>query len=116
MPKQAQANAQVPTTLLETVPEGGSLLDAIVENGRLGQTPAEKAQGEGWLTELVDQVLEGEIKVDKDVDAMLAARVQQLDELISDQLNEVMHAPEFQKLEASWRGLHYLVSNSETST
>ena len=34
--------------------------------------------------------------------------------MISAQLNEVMHAPEFQKLEASWRGLHYLVNNTET--
>ena len=26
-----------------------------------------------------------------------------------------MHHPEFQKLEGTWRGLHYLVMNSETS-
>src|SRR6185436_15918495 len=43
------------------------------------------------------------------------ARIAQLDGLISAQLNEVMHAPEFQKLEGSWRGLHYLVHQSETS-
>ncbi|HYY15192.1 MAG TPA: type VI secretion system contractile sheath large subunit, partial [Gammaproteobacteria bacterium] len=36
--------------------------------------------------------------------------------LLSRQLNEIMHHPEFQKLEASWRGLHYLVQQSETST
>ena len=32
------------------------------------------------------------------------------------QLNAIMHHPEFQKLEGTWRGLHYLVMNSETST
>jgi type VI secretion system protein ImpC len=31
-------------------------------------------------------------------------------------LNEVMHAPEFQRREATWRGLHYLVQQSETGT
>lgn len=113
--KHVEANPQPAGSILETVPDGASLLDTIVENGRLGQTPAEKTQGQAWLTELVDQVLEGEIKVDKDVDGMLASRIQQIDELISEQLNEVMHAPEFQKLEASWRGINYLVSNSETS-
>jgi type VI secretion system ImpC/EvpB family protein len=31
-----------------------------------------------------------------------------IDQLISDQLNAILHAASFQKLEASWRGLHYL--------
>src|SRR5205807_3520395 len=30
------------------------------------------------------------------------------------QLNEIMHHPDFQKLESTWRGLHYLVRQSET--
>ena len=47
--------------------------------------------------------------IGKDTESMIKARIAQLDRLISAQLNEVMHAPEFQKLEASWRGLHYLV-------
>jgi len=39
-----------------------------------------------------------------------------IDDLISRQLNLIMHAPAFQELEASWRGLHYLVSMTETGT
>ncbi len=45
---------------------------------------------------------------------MINARIAQIDRLISSQLNEVIHHPEFQKLEASWRGLSYLVNQSET--
>jgi type VI secretion system protein ImpC len=45
---------------------------------------------------------------------MINARIAEIDRLISDQLNEVMHHSDFQKLEASWRGLHYLVNKSET--
>ncbi len=41
-------------------------------------------------------------------------RIEQLDGLITDQLNEIMHAKEFQKLEGSWRGLNYLVMKTET--
>lgn len=44
-----------------------------------------------------------------------ARKVSDIDHLLSRQLNLIMHAPEFQKLEASWRGLHYLVSQTETS-
>jgi type VI secretion system protein ImpC len=47
---------------------------------------------------------------------MLAERIKQLDEMISLQLGDVIHAPDFQTLEASWRGLNYFVQNSETST
>ena len=93
-----------------------SLLDSIVERGRLGQSPEEQSRGKEWVKELVDQVLEGQIRVGKDTDVMLANRIKELDELISSQLNEVMHAPEFQKMEGSWRGLQYLVANSETGT
>ena len=51
-----------------------------------------------------------------DVVEMINMRIAQIDELISAQLNEVLHQPDFQKLEATWRGMHYLVSNTETSS
>src|SRR5690606_1350839 len=51
-----------------------------------------------------------------DTEAMINARIAQIDHLVSIQLNEIMHHPEFQRLEASWRGLKYLLSQSETGT
>src|SRR5271165_1248658 len=114
MATDSRSKAQ-PVSVLETKPHE-SLLDAVVENGRLGQTREEKAKGKEWVKELVDQVLEGQIQVDEDTDRMLGERIQQLDELISGQLNEVMHSQEFQRLEASWRGLQYLTANTDTST
>jgi len=46
---------------------------------------------------------------------MINARIGEIDQLISKQLNEVLHHSDFQKLEASWRGLNYLVTQSNTS-
>jgi type VI secretion system protein ImpC len=46
---------------------------------------------------------------------MISARIAQIDHLVSLQLNEVLHAGAFQKLEGSWRGLKYLLDQSETS-
>ncbi len=40
--------------------------------------------------------------------------IARLDEKLSAQMNEILHAPEFQQLESAWRGLNYLVFNSET--
>jgi len=58
--------------------------------------------------------MEGAMVVSKDTEAMINARISQIDKLISAQLNEVMHHSDFQKLEGSWRGLSYLVNQSET--
>jgi type VI secretion system protein ImpC len=45
---------------------------------------------------------------------MITNRIAEIDELITRQLNEIMHESAFQTLEATWRGMHYLVMNSET--
>src|SRR5207249_3425847 len=64
----------------------------------------------------VAEVLEGSITIARDTEAMINARIAQIDHLLSIQINEIIHHPEFQKLEASWRGLKYLLSQSETGT
>src|SRR5271170_1463010 len=108
-------SAQAPQT--ETASQSEvSLLDRIVDEGRLGQNPEEKKQGKEWINAFLTEVLKNQVVVSKDTDAMLGARIAQIDDLLSNQLNEIMHAPEFQKLEGSWRGLNYLVQQSETST
>jgi hypothetical protein len=98
----------------ETVEEL-SLLDQIVDEGRFGDAPAAQERGRGLVKQFVSQVLEGSIAIGEDTEAMLNARIAEIDRIVSLQLNEVMHADEFQKLEASWRGLHYLLAQSETS-
>lgn len=37
-----------------------------------------------------------------------------IDSLLTTQMNEIMHAPEVREMEGTWRGLHYLVNNTET--
>lgn len=91
------------------------LLDQIVTEGRFGKDAAARERGKDMVKQFVSEVLEGSITVAADTEAMINARIAQIDHLISLQLNEVMHHPDFQKLEGSWRGLRYLLANSETS-
>jgi len=98
-----------------TVAEAG-LLDQIVEQGRFGKDAPAKERGKDMIKRFVAEVLEGSITMARDTEAALNARIAQLDHLISLQLNEIMHAPELQQLESTWRGLKYLLSQSETST
>jgi type VI secretion system protein ImpC len=112
MSSEAQKTAQQAS---EQTLESTGLLDQIVEEGKLARDPASRERGKNLVKEFVAQVLEGAMTVSKDAEAMINARISQLDHLISLQLNEVLHAPPFQKLEGSWRGLKYLMDQSETS-
>lgn len=60
---------------------------------------------------LADQSLVADDILDT-IDKMLA----KIDEKLSAQVNEIIHHPEYQKLESSWRGLAYTVNNSETDS
>ncbi len=97
------------------VTEAG-LLDQIVEQGRFGKDAPAKERGKDMIKQFVSEVLEGSITMARDTEAALNSRIAQLDHLISLQLNEIMHSPELQQLEGTWRGLKYLLSQSETST
>jgi len=92
-----------------------SLLDQIVDQGRFGKEQVARERGRDMVKEFVAQVLEGEMKLSRDADATINSRVAQIDHLISLQLNEILHHPAFQKLEASWRGIKYMMDQSETS-
>ena len=91
-----------------------ALLDQIVEQSKVAKSSTEYARAKDLISELVNQVMDGTVVVSDNLAATIDARVAELDEMISAQLSAVMHAPEFQKLESSWTGLHYLVKNSAT--
>jgi type VI secretion system protein ImpC len=107
---QKAASAQGTETVEQT-----SLLDQIVQEGRMARDPAARERGKNLVKEFVTQVLEGSMTVSKDAEAMINARIAQIDHLVSIQLNEVLHHADFQKLEGTWRGLKYLMDQSETS-
>lgn len=57
-----------------------------------------------------------ELTMESDLVGTINKRIAVLDQEVNEGLNEVMHNDSFCKLEASWRGLHYLVSRAETGT
>lgn len=99
----------------ETVHGEASILDQILDEGRLAPTQAERQSAQDWVEAFVDQVLTHDMVVSNDTEAMLGSRIAAIDQALSNQLNEIMHAGEFQRLEGSWRGLQYFVHSTETS-
>lgn len=96
--------------------EERGVLDDIIDLTRIGKDDWERDQSRRQIATLVDEVMKGTLRVSKDLEATINARIADIDKVLSAQLNAIMHAPEFQKLEGAWRGLHYLVMQSETST
>jgi type VI secretion system protein ImpC len=92
-----------------------SILDQIVSQGRFGKDTIAQERGKDMVKEFINQVLEGHMTLSRDAEATIGARIAEIDRLISLQLNEVMHHPQFQKLEATWRGIKHLLDQSETN-
>jgi type VI secretion system protein ImpC len=109
--KQATAQAAAAGTQ-----DQSTVLDQIINETRIGKDDWERDQSRRQIATLVEEVMKGTLRTSRDLEATINARIADIDRLLSAQLNVIMHAPEFQKLEGSWRGLHYLVQQSETST
>jgi type VI secretion system protein ImpC len=78
------------------------------------QTARDEAQD--LLKTLTEQAMKGTVKWDKNLSVTINAAIAAIDQAMSRQLSAVLHADKFKQLEGSWRGLHHLVSNSETSS
>ena len=109
--EHAQAQA-----VLEVHEQEVSLLDQIITETRIGRDDEQRAQSRQQIAALVDEVLQGTVTLSRDLETTINARIADIDALLSQQLNAIMHHADFQKLEASWRGLNYLVQQTETST
>jgi type VI secretion system protein ImpC len=91
----------------------GEFSDLLKQSFR-PRTPDAAAEVQNAVTTLVNQALADTSIIKNDVIETIESMIAAIDKKLSDQMNEVIHAPEFQQIESSWRGLHYLVFNSET--
>jgi type VI secretion system protein ImpC len=77
---------------------------------------SERDTQKDYLAEFIRHAVEPGDVTSNDTATTINHWIAEIDKKISAQLNEVMHAEKFQALEGSWRGLHYLVHQSETGT
>lgn len=63
---------------------------------------------------LAQQALSLSMTVSNDAYKAIESIIAEIDTRLSEQINTIIHHPDFLKLESAWRGLHYLVNNTET--
>jgi len=113
MATQLENDASGATTTSEL-----NLLDRIVQEGKMAIEPSQNSYAKKLLGQFATQILDEGMKTspDKGVVAMINERVAEIDKILTDQINAIMHNEAFQALEASWTGLHDMVFGTETST
>ena len=109
MSLEENLSSQVETS--EEVVETGFLEQAI---SATRQTPRDET--EALLKTLTQEALNGTVSWDKSLTVTINSAIDAIDEALSKQLSAIMQAEKFNKLEGSWRGLHHIVMNSETSS
>src|ERR1700691_5149355 len=102
-----QATAPAPAAVAPPAAAEPSLLDQILSATR--QT--ERSRAHDLIRALTDEALKGVVTYDKNVTQTLKGAMQAIDEALSKQVAAILHHPDLQKLEGTWRGMHHLVMN-----
>ncbi|MEN8237389.1 MAG: type VI secretion system contractile sheath large subunit [Pseudomonadota bacterium] len=88
-------------------------MDKVLKEGKLMRDESQRDFASALLQEFVKQLTKEKV-TSADSLSFIAKNIQRIDALLTGQLNEIMHHPDFQSMEGSWRGLHYLVMKTET--
>jgi type VI secretion system protein ImpC len=92
------------------------ILREMFTDGKLAREPAADPYACSLLLELLAAIEAAKLTAMKNPLAFVESTIADLDNKPSTQINEILHAPAFQELEGTWRALHYLIMNTETST
>lgn len=92
------------------------ILKEIFIDGKLARDPNAEVMGCAMLVEFLVAVEKAKLTVMRNPITFVEKLIIDIDSKLSSQINEILHHPEFQALEGTWRALFYLVMNTETGT
>lgn len=95
---------------------GREILKEMFTEGKLAREPSAEVYACNMLVELLFRIEEAKLTIMKNPLVFVEKTIADLDATLSTQINEILHHPAFQEMEGTWRALHYLVMNTETST
>ncbi|MBL0419612.1 type VI secretion system contractile sheath large subunit [Ramlibacter sp. AW1] len=108
------AEAQTSSSSLPGVSLEGNDLSALLQREFKPKTEEARSAVEQAVQTLAQQALSQTQLISGDVTRTIEGMIAAIDRKLSEQVNAIIHHPDFQKLEGAWRGLHHLVNNTET--
>ena len=99
---------------LKDVEYAGSDFASLLQKEFKPRSDEAKSAVEQAVQTLAQQALSQTQLIGKDVTKSIGAMIAAIDAKLTEQINKIIHHPEYQKLESAWRGLHYMVNNTET--
>eukprot|EP01036_Dinobryon_divergens_P040505 gene40505-53563_t len=108
-PKQTAAQAQATVEALAP-----NEFSDLLQREFKPKTDQAREAVENAVKTLAVQALENTVTISNDAYRSVQAIITEIDRKLSEQINQILHHEEFQQLEGAWRGLHYLVNNTET--
>lgn len=92
------------------------ILKEMFVAGKLAREPSYEVYACNMLIELLARIESSKTTTMKNPLVFTEKTIAGIDAQLSTQINEILHNKAFQELEGTWRGLHYLIMNTETST
>ncbi|AUB85629.1 type VI secretion system contractile sheath large subunit [Candidatus Thiodictyon syntrophicum] len=105
-------NAGQPQTQTATL-ESDSFA-ALLQREFKPRTDRAREAVEGAVATLASQALAQTALISDDAVRTIESMIAQIDQKLTEQVNLILHHQDFQQLEGAWRGLSYLVNNTET--
>ncbi len=99
---------------LAAVEMEGSDLASLLQKEFKPKSDDAKSAVEQAVQTLAQQALAQTQLIGSDVVKSIEAMIAAIDKKLSEQINQILHHEDLQKLEGAWRGLHYMVNNTET--
>jgi len=88
--------------------------DALLNKEFKARDPEKQSAVHAAVRTLAEQALSSTSLISSDATRTISAIIAEIDRKLSEQVNLIMHHEDFKALEGAWRGLHYLVNNTET--
>ncbi|MDJ0816759.1 MAG: type VI secretion system contractile sheath large subunit [Desulfobacterales bacterium] len=102
-----------PSASEEQATEDVSLLDDIVDATKLKPVDEGYSLTKEGVKALIPKLFEPGRKVDKVSNAVIDELIGEIDKTLSLQTDEILHHPDFQRLESAWRSMKYLVDKTD---
>ena len=109
----ANQEAQAQEAAAQETIEAGAL-DQLLKKEFKPKTDRAREAVESAVKTLAQSALEQTDLISDDSVRTIEAIISEIDRKLTEQVNMILHHDDFQKLEGTWRGLHYMVNNTET--